>query len=588
MDEPCTASRDHTAVVLEDLDLSTKILHQIKIQLISVKNENVAKGPKQKRGKKNLPVTRKRRSRMQAQVDVEAETEGLKGPEKHVVDQEEEIGELGIAGYESDTDVNDDALDQETEHFALDVFDNSNKKQELVEGNLFKVEPDPDENHHEVRDNSSMAREEFPTHMQEHGSDKMEIQSSSTAGRRGKKQHDIKRKYHCKVCNKPYANVTGLRYHTMVHLNQKNFKCDLCDKAFVMNATLAKHVREVHAAEKVHKCDNCGVGFNRAYNLVRHVRNSSCKLSLLEKKKTRGPKQESTEDAPHKCETCGRGFGRYANLKRHVLSCLKIKTIQCGVCEKKFISQAALKFHMTCHSESRNYTCEFCGRAFKWLNGMKDHVKRHLNEKAFVCNICGKAMNTSSQLSMHRNVHRTTKDYACELCGSVFKHPHSLTNHMKTHMDEKTFQCKTCGKRFNTSSQLCGHRKYCSAEGRECPICNTLVKGDKRAFGKHMKTHPVLYPCEYCGKSFNRKEGLKRHRDLHLDERKYQCPVCDRAFNTYAQLESHKSRDHREMFPPKKQGEPDAFKNLGLSGTEKNSEVPNPEKLTEKALLLIT
>ena len=64
-------------------------------------------------------------------------------------------------------------------------------------------------------------------------------------------------------------------------------------------------------------------------------------------------------------------------------------------------------------------------------------------------------------------------------------------------------------------------------------------------FKRHMKTHPLEYPCEICGKVFKRKDIMKRHTEIHLNERKYQCSICDKAFNTSSQLGMHKNKVHK-------------------------------------------
>ena len=60
-----------------------------------------------------------------------------------------------------------------------------------------------------------------------------------------------------------------------------------------------------------------------------------------------------------------------------------------------------------------------------------------------------------------------------------------------------------------------------------------------------MKMHPLEFPCELCGKVFKRKDIMKRHMEIHLNERKYQCAICNKAFNTSSQLGTHKNKVHK-------------------------------------------
>ena len=232
-------------------------------------------------------------------------------------------------------------------------------------------------------------------------------------------------------------------------------------------------------------------------------------------------------------------------MRVHVSSCLDSRSFQCTICEKRFNSRTALNSHAKVHETAMTYTCEYCGKAFKRLGGMKNHMAIHLNEKRFKCIVCGKGHNTSSGLSMHMKMHLTVKNYACEICGNTYKRQHSMKNHMATHLDERWFQCAVCGKGFNTCSMLCSHRKHCTSSGQQCPICNAVITGGKRVFKKHVNSHPIDYNCEICGKIFKRKEHLKRHRAIHLNQREHVCAMCDKAFNTSSQLSTHRNRVHK-------------------------------------------
>ena len=366
----------------------------------------------------------------------------------------------------------------------------------------------------------------------------------------------------CKICGRAFRRRMNLRNHIEIHLNQRRFKCLVCGKGFNTSSLLCYHKKSAHGLgnpvkrEKIYPCKFCGKKFSKQYYVRVHTKGH---LNKKEYKCTLCGKEFNTRNnlnvhrishmsvRDHTCEYCGKGFKRRDAMRVHVRSCLNMRTYKCTVCEKGFNSSTALQSHLAVHKPGKDYTCHRCGKAFKRLGGMKNHMKIHLNEKAYKCNVCGKGHNTSSGLAMHIKMHSTTKNYACEKCGKVFKWQHSLRNHIKGHSNEKQHECSVCGKAFATSSVLYSHRKYCLSDGEECPVCHEVINGGKRMFKKHMKLHPVEHACEFCGKTFKRKEHLKRHKACHLNERQYQCAFCEKAFNTSSQLSMHKSRVHKEI-----------------------------------------
>ncbi|OXA45158.1 zinc finger protein 99 [Folsomia candida] len=64
----------------------------------------------------------------------------------------------------------------------------------------------------------------------------------------------------CHLCPRTFLRREGLQNHIrIVHENQKNYPCSLCDKRFCYLSSLKGHVDARHAANRqlIHACDKC-------------------------------------------------------------------------------------------------------------------------------------------------------------------------------------------------------------------------------------------------------------------------------------------------------------------------------------------
>ena len=54
---------------------------------------------------------------------------------------------------------------------------------------------------------------------------------------------------------------SNLTVHKRIHTRDKQFRCDICEKAFSQKAHLSQHIL-VHSGVKQYICENCGKGFS--------------------------------------------------------------------------------------------------------------------------------------------------------------------------------------------------------------------------------------------------------------------------------------------------------------------------------------
>uniref|UniRef100_A0A8V5FYQ6 Uncharacterized protein n=1 Tax=Melopsittacus undulatus TaxID=13146 RepID=A0A8V5FYQ6_MELUD len=105
---------------------------------------------------------------------------------------------------------------------------------------------------------------------------------------------------------------------------------------------------------------------------------------------------------------------------------------------------------------------------------------------------------------------------------------------------ERVFPCPECGKSFNQKSNLTRHRKIHTSEGPyKCSECGESFRMNRKLI-RHQRVHmSEPFKCSECGKSFTQRSNLVRHQRIHTKEEPYQCPECEKTFNQKRHLIKH-------------------------------------------------
>eukprot|EP01083_Nonionella_stella_P106151 305878_1 len=239
------------------------------------------------------------------------------------------------------------------------------------------------------------------------------------------------------------------------------FRCDYCDKEFLLNQHLIQHVGECHK-NKSKPCETGQMQFDSStIQPVNSYKQSS--TSIL--KNEINEKQASSS----------------------------MPSLECDICHKFWMSQSELKTHMKTHSDVRLHSCEFCQKTFKQRATLTKHLRTHNGMKPFTCDICQKVFSQRSALKAHIIIHSDARPYSCDICEKSFKRKCDLRCHVMDHTGEKSFRCDICQKQFK--------KRFCLTQ--------------------HLRTHNVVkpYSCDICQKGFSQRGGLKSHMRIHSDTR---------------------------------------------------------------------
>ncbi|CAH2225055.1 jg9571, partial [Pararge aegeria aegeria] len=75
----------------------------------------------------------------------------------------------------------------------------------------------------------------------------------------------------CELCGKVLPSLSHLRYHMPFHADQKQFKCDICNKQFAFKRNLTNHAVIHDEARPRVSCTVCGKNVSNKNNLWRHM-----------------------------------------------------------------------------------------------------------------------------------------------------------------------------------------------------------------------------------------------------------------------------------------------------------------------------
>lgn len=225
-----------------------------------------------------------------------------------------------------------------------------------------------------------------------------------------KKVKSLKRKYECHSCGQIFLQLYRMIQHfksTMCYLyssvevgkncptgrhtktkqnglildNHSNLKkatCYICQKRFISENAVNRHLKKVHESYQCYKCPNA-IFYTRA-EITSHL------FSLHEE-----------EFTLYGCDNCVDIY----DIPNSIIIHLKPKLINCTICNKLFFTLHRLEQHNKWHNGINHFTCEYCPKTFTTLSNFILHEHEHTGEKPSSCIFCYKWFSPVTNINIY-------------------------------------------------------------------------------------------------------------------------------------------------------------------------------------------
>ncbi|XP_012546304.1 zinc finger protein 567 [Bombyx mori] len=195
------------------------------------------------------------------------------------------------------------------------------------------------------------------------------------------------RNYICEICDLGFINKHRLKNHQRTH-EIGDFQCSFCDKVFTTRVRKMCHEKYTHnsSARYTTNCPHCEQSFTSYYQRNRHMfkehnavaasyRCNICdKTFILKSKLTAHIKKVHLMERNHICPECGQGFFIKQSLDEHMIKHNGERVYKCTVCLKAYARKKTLREHMRIHNNDRRFKCGVCSLAFVQKCSLKSHM----------------------------------------------------------------------------------------------------------------------------------------------------------------------------------------------------------------------
>ncbi|XP_010141763.1 PREDICTED: transcription factor E4F1, partial [Buceros rhinoceros silvestris] len=319
-------------------------------------------------------------------------------------------------------------------------------------------------------------------------------------------------RYVCELCQKTFKTASILKAHMITHSSRKDYECGLCGTSFRTKGSLIRHHR-CHTDERPYKCKKCGKSFRESGALTRHLKSlTPCteKIRFNMNKETVVPKDDMpTGSCSSNTDTVSSIVSEametspvihlMTDAKGNVLHEVHVQMQELPVVDGKPLEQD--------RSHPEELPCE-----------------GEVNSE----NLLRQAMRNSGIV-----IERVTVEEA--------QKPEELPVVAVEELEQEVVEAEEepCGEQCVEVEQVesvCSKRRL-----------STRVRSPS-LWTVSLTLYYKPYKCDECGKEFTKSYLLKRHQEVHVNERRFRCGECGKLYKTIAHVKGHR-RVHSDERP---------------------------------------
>ena len=236
----------------------------------------------------------------------------------------------------------------------------------------------------------------------------------------------------------------------------------------------------------------------------------------------------SEEDKPYKCKFCTAAFIKRTPLNRHEKT-HTVKEMREGVVPPV----------------TNPLSCNFRSVVFPDLSTIVGHARLHAGAKPFTCNFCDARVILQQNLVGHLRSHvgqtqtggenttvsitntSTFSDRNCSNVPSIQTVRPLEENKVKQNaINTPTISQQQRANRNETEKNLCKVKPF------KCQFCErSFSRKDNQARHERIHTGEKPFTCQYCYVSFSQRQHLIGHERIHTGEKPFKCKFCETKFS---------------------------------------------------------
>nr|XP_018912773.1 PREDICTED: zinc finger protein 260-like [Bemisia tabaci] len=214
------------------------------------------------------------------------------------------------------------------------------------------------------------------------------------------------------------------------------YTCPVCSEYKTWSRySLRTHVK-IHLADKGYPCDKCEKKFKQKSQLVNHLAGVHSKKSSKENSSTDDANKWYTKKV---CKICSKTYADSKCLKKHIQAVhRKMKPYVCNICGHQSAKKAMMQIHIRSHTGEKPYACTVEGCSYRTgdHNSLRRHLMGHTGNKPYRCLYCPFACIQTINLKRHIAAkHSQAQDCVsfCTLCPFSTVNPNLFKSHMNDH-----------------------------------------------------------------------------------------------------------------------------------------------------------